>query len=279
MSKVRIIAELGINHNGKLETVEELIYTAKECGADLVKFQKRSLDRVYSKEELDKYRESPWGTTNRQQKEGLEFSKVDYDEIAKYCKRFDIGWFASPWDLESVEFLKQYNLPYNKIASAMLGHKDLLKAIAIQKKYTFISTGMHTLDEIQLAYNIFIDAGCPFELVYCNSQYPQPDNELNLRCIQTLKSRFECEVGYSSHSTGIMAPVLAAALGAISVEAHLTLDRAMYGSDQAASLEPHGFSKMVEYIRYTEQAFGDGEKVVYPGELPIKKKLARTKDF
>ena len=279
MERVKIIAECGINHNGSLDMAKQLIESAKMAGADLVKFQKRTLEKVYTAEELDKPRESPWGSTNRQQKMGLEFGTIEFDEIDRYCKELGIEWFASPWDLQSLRFLDKYNLKYNKVASALLGHTELLEAIASQKKYTFVSTGLHNLDEIQVAFNIFSDAGCPFELMHCNGQYPQPDNEINLKCIETLHKRFGCPVGFSSHTTGIMAPVLAVIMGATSVEAHITLDRAMYGSDQAASLEPHGFSKMVEYIRYAEKALGNGEKIIYPGELPIRKKLARNKDY
>ena len=279
MSQVTVIAEVGINANGNLLTALQLMDEAKKAGADLIKFQKRSLDKVYSKEELDKPRESPWGTTNRQQKEGLEFSKEAYDEINLHSKEIGLPFFASAWDLESQDFLRQYNLPFNKVASAMLSHTELLKMIASEKKRTFLSTGLHNLEEIQTAYNIFYDAGCPITLMHCNGTYPQSDSEINLKCMETLRNRFKCDVGFSSHTTGIMAPVLAVALGATVVEAHITLNRASYGSDQAASLEPHGFAKMVEYIRYAEQSLGNGQKIIYPSELPIRKKLARTKDY
>lgn len=280
MEKVKVIAEVGINHNGSLEYALELIDCAKEAGADAIKFQKRSVVRVYSQEDLDKPRESPWGTTNRAQKEGLEFSEAAYDEINSYCQSQQIDWFASAWDVDSQLFLRKYNLKYNKVASAMLCHEELLHAITEERKYTFISTGMSTLEEIWAAINIFEKYECPFELVHCNSEYPMSVEKANLKCIETLKREFGVsKVGYSSHSTGILPGVLAVVMGASSVEAHITLDRAMYGSDQSSSLEPSGFAKMVEYIRCAEQCIGDGVKVVTPEEEKIKAKLRRTKDY
>ena len=276
---VFVIAELGINHNGALLTALKLIDEAKKAGADAVKFQKRNLESTYTKEELDKTRESPWGNTNRQQKQGLEFSKEAYDEIARHCKDVGIQWSASPWDLPSVEFLKQYNLPFNKIASALMTHTDLVTEIAKQKKLTYISTGMSTIAEITRAINIFSVMNCPYELMHCTSTYPQSESETNLWAINKLHKLFHCNVGYSSHSTGIISPVMAAVLGATSIEAHLTLDRSMYGSDQSASLEPGGFAKMVEYIRHWDIIKGDGNKKVYPSEEPILKKLRRVKDY
>lgn len=279
MSKVFIIGEIGINHNGDIKLVKKLIKGAKKAGADAVKFQKRTLDKVYTKAELDKYRESPWGTTNRQQKEGLELSKHEYDVIDAYCKALDIEWFASPWDLESVKFLRQYDLKYNKVASALLTHTELLKEIASEKKYTFISTGMSTLDEIQHAYNIFYDAGCTFELMHCNSQYPMEDKDANLKCIETLANKFKRKVGYSGHEVGIIVSIAAVALGATSIERHITLGRAMYGSDQSASLELVGFNKMIKYIRGVECAMGDGVKRVSEEEENCKAKLRKTQDI
>jgi N-acetylneuraminate synthase len=279
MNKVLVIAEVGINANGNLLTALQLMDEAKKAGADLVKFQKRTIEKVYSKEELDKLRDSPWGATNRQQKQGLEFSKEAFDEINLHSKEIGLPWFASAWDLESQAFLKQYDLPYNKVASAMLGHIDFLKMVASEKKHTFISTGLHNLEEIQNAYNIFFDASCPITLLHCNGQYPAPVEETNLKCIETLRDRFKCDVGFSNHYVGVVAPVIAVALGATVVEAHITLDRSMYGSDQAASLEPAEFQKVVDYIRVVEKILGDGNKIIYPDELPIRKKLARTKDY
>ena len=279
MSKVTIIGEIGVNHNGDIEIAKQLIKVAKENGADIVKLQKRDINSTYSQAELDKYRESPWGKTNREQKQGLEFGEMHYDAIDEYCQQLGIDWMVSCWDLPSVEFMKQYNLKYNKVASALLTHKELITAIAKEKKHTFISTGMSTLEEIGQAITIFNNYGCKFTILHCNSQYPQPDHQSNLKCIQFLKEYFLCPVGYSCHSTGVVTPALAVMMGAVAIEKHLTLDRAMYGSDQAASLEPTGFGKMVEYIRLAEISIGDGYKVIYPGEETIKAKLRREKDY
>ncbi len=279
MEKVFVIAEVGINHNGDIEVAKKLIRAAKCTGADAVKFQKRSIDKVYTKAELDKYRESPWGTTNRQQKEGLEFGKEEYDIIDAYCKELKITWFASAWDLESVKFLKQYDLPYNKIASAMLTHFELLEAVAKEKKYTFISTGMSTMQEVAEAINIFIKNGCPYELMHCNSQYPMVDKDANLLCMKTLQEKFNCKVGYSGHEVGLITSVAAVAIGATSIERHITLNRALYGSDQAASVEVVGFDRLVDYIRVVESAFGDGVKTITEAEENCKAKLRKTEDI
>ncbi len=273
---VFIIAEIGINHNGDIEIAKKLIDGAMFAGANAVKFQKRTIEKVYSKEELDKYRESPWGTTNRELKVALEFGKKEYDEIDRYCKERGIDWFASAWDLESQEFLRQYNLKYNKIASAMVTHRKLLEMIAEEKKYTFISTGMCLMEKIAKAVKIFRDADCPFELMHCNSAYPMKDEDANLRVISVLQERFNCKVGYSGHEVGLITSCAAAALGATSIERHITLDRAMYGSDQPASVEVLGFYRLVRYIRTIEKALGDGKKVVTPEEEKVKKKLRKV---
>jgi N-acetylneuraminate synthase len=278
MSKPFIIAEVGINHNGNLDLARLLIKGAKDAGANAVKFQKRTIEKVYTKEELDKYRESPWGNSNREQKYGLELDKEEYIEIDKYCKSLDIPWFASAWDLESAEFLTHFDLIYNKIPSPLLTYTRLLYDIAQQGRYTFISTGMSTIEEIGTAINIFKECDCSFEIMHCNSSYPTKDEDLNLLCIQTLKKVFGCKVGYSGHSAGIMDGVLAACLGATSVEKHITIDRTLYGSDQAASLEVHGFKKMVEYINYCEAALSEGNKIVTAEEEKIKAKLRRHSD-
>ncbi len=271
-----IIAEVGINHNGDLEIAKKLIDAAKEVGADAVKFQKRTVDLVYTKEELDAPRESPWGTTNRDQKMGLEFGRKEYDEIDRYCREKGIEWFASPWDIESVKFLSVYNLKYTKVASALLTHQDLLTAMAKEKRYAFISTGMSTMEEIEGAVNIFKKYDCPFEIMHCNSTYPMTnDDEANLKVIETLKKHFNCKVGYSGHEVGLAVSYGAAALGISSLERHITLNRAMYGSDQVASVESSGFRMLVGVVRQIERAMGDGVKKVYATELPIKKKLRK----
>jgi N-acetylneuraminate synthase len=279
-----IIAEIGINHNGSVDTAKKLILAAKYAGANAVKFQKRTIDKVYTKEELDKYRESPWGTTNRQQKLGLELSKDNYDEINILCRDIKIDWFASPWDLDSVKFLEQYPLKYSKIPSALLVYDELLRAVARQHRYTFISTGMSTFEEIDNAIEIFEQEHCWYELMHCNSQYPVADENTNLRVIITLRDRYKnkpcCQgIGYSCHNTGITPAISAVAFGATSIEKHITLDRAMYGTDQAASVEPSGFYRLVDYIRCAERCFGDGIKKITIEEEKIKSKLRRTRDL
>ena len=270
---VFIIAEIGINHNGDMNICKKLIDLALESGCDAVKFQKRDIDSVYSKELLDSSRESPWGKTQRDQKMGLEFNKEDYKEIDKYCKEKNINWFASAWDLKSQSFLRDFNCKYNKIASAMLVNLELLKIVAEEKKHTFISTGLSTMQDIENAVKIFRDNNCPFELMHCVSTYPMKDSDANLKTILTLKEKFNCNVGYSGHEAGLTVSYAAVALGASSLERHITLDRAMYGSDQAASLAPPGLKKIVPEIRKIEKALGDGVKRVLEDELPIAKKL------
>lgn len=273
MKDTFVIAEIGINHNGSLEIAKQLIDWAAACGCDAVKFQKRTVEKVYSKEELDRYRESPWGTTNREQKMGLEFGKKEYDEIDEYCKKKKIEWFASAWDVDSQLFLASYQLKYNKIASAMLTNIELLEMVAKEGKHTFVSTGMSTLEEIDQAVAIFRKYHCPFELVHCNSTYPMKNEDANLEMIHTLRDRYNCDVGYSGHETGRIVSFAAAVMGATSIERHITLDKAMYGSDQAASLEVQEFVKLVKEIRTIPSIMGDGEKVLSEAELAVRKKL------
>jgi N-acetylneuraminate synthase len=268
-----IIAEIGINHNGDLGIAKQLIDVAADAGANAVKFQKRTIDLVYTKEMLDSPRESPWGKTQREQKEGLEFGADDYAEIDRYCKEKGLAWFASAWDIESQKFLRRFDLPYNKIASAMIVYEDLLKEVASEKKHTFISTGMSTAKEIDRAVEIFTGAGCPFELMHCVSTYPMNDSDANLSRIQTLRDRYKVNVGYSGHEVGLTVSIAAAALGVTSLERHITLDRAMYGSDQAASVEPDGFRRLVRAVRTTEKAMGDGAIDIQEKEVPIAVKL------
>ena len=271
---VFITAEIGINHNGDITIAKKLIDVAALAGCDAVKFQKRTIEKVYSKEILDSQRESPWGNTTRDQKMGLEFDKKEYDEIDRYCKNKNIVWYASSWDIGSQIFLRSYDLKYNKVPSAMLTNQELIKTIAEEKKHTFISTGMSTMDEIQKAVNLFREYDCPFELQHSNSTYPMKIEEANLRCIMTLRTAFNCDVGYSGHeSIGYLICVVAAALGATSIERHITLDRSMHGSDQAASLEPVGLQRLVSDIRGIDIIFGDGIKRVWPSEIPVMKKL------
>ena len=271
---VFITAEIGINHNGDIDIAKKLIKMSKECGCDAVKFQKRTIEKVYSKEALDALRVSPWGETNRDQKMGLEFNKKEYDEINSYCRDENIEWFASAWDIDSQIFLKNYDLKYNKIASAMLTHNELLDMVAKEKKYTFISTGMSTLEQVENAVKIFRDLECPFELMHTNSTYPMKLEEANLKCIETLHEKFDCKVGYSGHeSSSYLLCVTAVMLGATSIERHITLDRSMYGSDQSASLEKAGLERLVRDIRRLDLILGDGIKRVWDSEIPVMKKL------
>jgi len=268
------VAEIGINHNGDIELAKKLIDWAVLCGCDAVKFQKRTVDKVYSKEYLESYRESPWGTTQREQKEGLEFGKKEYDVINDYCKEKDIDWFASAWDVDSQLFLQQYNCPYNKIASAMLTNMELIEMIAKEGKKTFIATGMSTYEEIDTAVAVFKKHKCPFELMHCSSTYPMKNEDANLLMIPALRERYGVNnIGYSGHETGRIVSVAAVALGATSIERHITLDRAMYGSDQAASLEVDELQRLVKDIRCVESALGNGEKVLSVAEQETKKKL------
>tara|TARA_Y100000996_G_C22506481_1_gene636630 strand:+ start:593 stop:1426 length:834 start_codon:yes stop_codon:yes gene_type:complete len=270
---ITFVAEIGINHNGDMKICKKLIDLAAEAGCDAVKFQKRDLNTVYSEKFLDSFRESPWGKTQREQKMGLEFNKSEYEDIDKYCKVKKINWFASAWDLKSQTFLKQFNCKYNKIASAMLVNLDLLKMVSKEKKHTFISTGLSSIEDIEKAVKIFRENNCPFELMHCVSTYPMKVSDANLKTIVTLREKFKCKVGYSGHETGLTVSLAAAALGASSIERHITLDRAMYGSDQAASLSPPGLKKLVPEVRKIELALGDGVKRILDEEIPIAKKL------
>ncbi|MBU6176804.1 MAG: N-acetylneuraminate synthase family protein [Bacteroidetes bacterium] len=268
-----IIAEIGINHNGDMKICKKLIDVAVDAGCDAVKFQKRDIESVYTKEFLASYRESPWGDTQRAQKEGLEFGIEQYNEIADYCSKKNIDWFASAWDLKSQLFLRQFNLKYNKIASAMIVYKDLLKLVASEGRHTFISTGMSTYEEVQEAVDIFRKVNCPFELMHTVSTYPMKDEDANLKMINTLRERYKCNVGYSGHEAGLAISYAAAALGITSLERHITLDRSMYGSDQAASVEPSGLRQLVGAVRKIETAMGDGNKRIIDAEKPIALKL------
>ena len=256
-----IIAEIGINHNGSIEIAKKMIDFSVEAGADAVKFQKRDIETVYTKEVLDSPRESPWGKTQREQKLGLEFDEKDYKIIDEYCSKKNIKWFASAWDLKSLSFLTKFNLHFNKIASAMIVDEKLLDAVAKQKKYTFISTGMSSFKDIDQAVKIFRDNKCDFELMHCISAYPFEDSFANLNLIKILREKYNCKVGYSGHEKGGLAiSVAAVALGATSIERHITLDRTMYGSDQAASLTPDGFKSLVKAIRKVEKATKENGK-------------------
>ena len=268
-----LIAEIGINHNGDLRIAKELIEKAKVSGFDAVKFQKRDINTVYSEEVLSQSRESPFGTTQREQKEGLEFSKSDYDKIDQYCKEVGILWSASAWDNVSQEFLSNYDLNFNKVASAMATNREFLKLVAEQKKPTFVSTGMCTMEQIKNIVDIFLTENCPIVLMHTNSEYPSPEENLNLSMLNTLKNEFGVPVGYSGHEVSVSPSYAAVVLGAVAVERHITLDRSMYGSDQSASLEPIAFERLVSMIRKFELILGDGVKKITKGEEEIAKKL------
>lgn len=273
------VAEIGINHNGNTTICKELIDVAADAGCDAVKFQKRDINLVYTQEFLDSPRESPWGNTQRAQKEGLEFNKQQYEEIASYCESKGIEWFASAWDINSQAFLRHFDYRFNKIASAMIVHKELLQMVAEEGKHTFISTGMSTYQDIQQAVDIFRGAKCSFELMHTVSTYPMRDEDANLRLINTLRHRYQCNVGYSGHEVGLAVSCAAAAMGITSLERHITLDRAMYGSDQAASIEPSGLRQLVGAVRKIEKAMGDGEKRFIDAEVSIARKLREHLDL
>ena len=273
MKKIYVIAEIGINHNGDLNIAKKLIDIAKECGCDAVKFQKRTIDVVYPAAVLNTPRESPWGTTTRQQKEGLEFGSEQYEEIDRYCRQRNIEWFASAWDAESQHFLRRFNCAHNKVASAMITNLPFLKIVAEERRPTFLSTGMCDVITIDAAVEVFRTANCLLTLMHTVSTYPAKEDDLNLQCIETLRKRYNLPVGYSGHEISPIPSIIAAALGAVAVERHVTLDRAMYGSDQAASLELRGLEIMVKGIRTLEVALGTGEKVFGDAEKAVAKKL------
>jgi N-acetylneuraminate synthase len=269
-----IIAEIGINHNGDIDLTKRLISVAVAAGCDAVKFQKRTVEVVYTAEELAKPRENPFGTTNGDLKYGLEFDVEDYKEIDAFCKSVKIPWFVSPWDEGSVDFMEQFDTPVYKIASASLTDDNLLKHVRKTGKPIVASTGMSTYAEIDHAVSIL--GKKDLVLMHTTSTYPANYDELNLKAIPTMAEKYGVPIGYSGHETGIPTSVAAAVLGACMVERHITMDRAMWGSDQSASLEPNGISRLVRDIRLVEQSMGDGIKRVYEREVPIIKKLRRV---
>jgi N-acetylneuraminate synthase len=269
-----IIAEIGINHNGDIDLAKKLISLAVAAGCDAVKFQKRTISVVYTPEELAKPRENPFGPTNGDLKYGLEFEREEYEEIDAFCRSVKMPWFASPWDEASVDFVEKFNPPVHKIASASLTDDNLLRHVRRTGKPVILSTGMSTYSEIDHAVEVL--GKQDLILMHATSTYPANYDELNLRAIPTMAARYGTPIGYSGHETGIPTSVCAAALGACCVERHITMDRAMWGSDQAASLEPNGITRLVRDIRLWEQAKGDGVKRVYEREVPIIKKLRRV---
>ena len=274
--RVKIIAEAGQNHNGSLDLALKLIDAAVEAGADFVKFQKREPRISTPRDQWDKMRSTPWGEmTYIEYREHIELTKADYDFIDSYCKGVGIPWTASAWDLPSVDFLEQYDIPFHKVASAKLTDDELLRKMCTYYRDIILSTGMSTVYEITHATRILEDESkCRRVLLHCNSTYPCPNEDLNLRCILSMQAAYPgFEVGYSGHETGLPTTVAAVALGAEWIERHITLDRAMWGTDQAASVEPQGFKRLVQYIRATEVALGDGVKRVTEGEMEPRRRL------
>jgi len=272
-----IIGEIGINANGSLDIAKALIAMAKRCGCDAVKFQKRTIDLVYSADDQAAPRESPWGTTNGDQKRGLEFGRREYNKIDKFCHELGIDWFASAWDIPSLEFMAKYNCPYNKVASAMLTHTEFVRAVAADGRDTLISTGMDKTGVLSPVMGVFRDASTPFVLMHCIAKYPCPSTDLNLRRLHRLKE-LHPRIGYSGHEVGVATSLAAVVMGAKYVERHITLDRAMYGSDQSASLEEPGLRRLVQDIREFEQARGDGADTIAPGVPDVAKKLRYWKE-
>ncbi len=269
-----IIAEIGINHNGSLDIAKRLIDIATVAGCDAVKFQKRNPDVCVPEHQKHVMRDTPWGRmTYLQYKYRVEFGQSEYDEIDAYCRDKGIAWSASPWDMDSLKFLSQYDLPFIKMPSAMITNEDLMRGCARTGKKVIFSAGMSTLEETDQAVEWMRQEGAEFALLHCNSTYPAPIEDLNLKCIQTLRERYDCEVGYSGHEFRLGTTVASVYLGATILERHITLDRTMWGSDHLASVEPQGLIKLVKGVRELETALGDGVKVVTEGELPVRKKL------
>jgi len=264
---VYIIAEIGINHNGSLDIAKKLIDMAIDCGCDAVKFQKRNPDICVPEWKKNDKRDTPWGhITYLEYKKKIEFNSLEYDEIDAYCKEKNIDWFASAWDLESLEFLDKYNLKFQKVPSVLITNIKFLEELASRNKKTLISTGISTLKEIDRAVKIFQKYDCPHVINHCVSTYPTPPEELNIRVITTLKNRYKCEIGYSGHEVDLLPSILAVSLGAEYIERHITLDRAMFGTDQAASLEKRGLQILVRDIRSINKIMGSGEKNVNENE-------------
>ncbi|MFD1717028.1 N-acetylneuraminate synthase family protein [Georgenia deserti] len=271
---VYVIGEIGINHNGDVENAKKLIDVAAEAGAQAVKFQKRTPEISTPKDQRDKIRQTPWGEmTYLEYKYKVEFEEAEYSEIASYAKEQGMQWFASPWDVPSVEFLQKFDIPVYKVASASVTDHELLRAMKDTGKPVILSTGMSTLEQIDAAVDIL--GTDKLIILHSTSTYPLPPEEANLRAIHTLQERYGVPVGYSGHETGLQISIAAVALGAVAVERHITLDRAMWGSDQAASLEPKGIENLVRDIRILEQALGDGDKRVMPGEFSKLSSLRR----
>ena len=270
---IYIIAEIGINHNGSIEYAKKLIDMAVKSGCDAVKFQKRDLEIVYGEEILSQYRESPWGSTQREQKEALEFSVEEYKEIDRYCKENCIQWFASSWDKKSQLEMRQFKFPFNKVASAMSTNKPFVELVASEGIPTFVSTGMSEIKDIDWVVNTFEKYDCELMLMHTVSTYPSLEEDLNLKCIKTLKNKYNLPIGYSGHEVGVSPSIIAASMGAAAIERHITIDRAMYGSDQSASLELAGLRQLCDTLRKMPTILGSPIKKINQAEMEIADKL------
>jgi len=274
-NRVYVIAEIGINHNGEVELAKELMECAARAGCDAVKFQKRTPRISVPESQRLVPRETPWGTmTYLEYKERIEFEEPEYLEIDAHAQRLGLEWFASPWDVPSVEFLEGFDVSTHKVASACLTDLELLRAISETPRNVILSTGMSTIEEIDQAVEVL--GTSRLTLMHSTSTYPCPPNEANLRTIETLRLRYGVPVGYSGHETGLQISLAAVALGAVAIERHVTLDRSMWGTDQAASIEPHGLERLVRDIRVLELALGDGVKRIFPGEEEPRRRLRRV---
>jgi len=274
---VFITAEIGTNHKGDLNLAKQIIDVAVNAGCDAVKLQKKNVEKIYTKEFLDSPLESPWGSSQREMRLHRELSDNDFRDIDKYCKTKKIPWFVSCWDVGSQISMRKFKTKFNKVASAMITHPKLLETIAEERKYTFIATGMSSMNDISNAVKIFRKFDCEFELMHCHSAYPMPLEEANLKMIPFLRKKFKCDVGYSGHEPGATNVCIPAVmLGATSLERHVTLDRTWYGNDQSASLEPPGLYRLVRDVRQLDLILGDGQKKIWNSEIPNQKKLRQV---
>jgi N-acetylneuraminate synthase len=272
--EVRFIAEIGINHNGDVKIAKDLMVVAASSGCDAVKFQKRDINKVYTQDFLNSPRESRWGTTQRDQKLGLEFGKAEYDEIDRFAQELGISWSASAWDLSSLEFIESYNPQFHKVASAFATNREFLSEVAKLRRLTIVSTGMTTIEDCDEIVSIFKAEKCPLVLLHCVATYPANRDSLNLRVIQTLKNRYSSiPIGYSGHESSVSPSIVAASLGAVLIERHVTLDRSKVGSDQAASLEPAGLRNLVGALKWIPVELGNGKKQYEKGEKETATKL------
>ena len=274
LNKPILIAEIGINHNGSLRLAKKLIDLASKYKIDIVKFQKRDPEICVPEKQKHLFRETPWGSiTYLDYKKKIEFGRPEFDVIDNYCKKKNIKWFASAWDIKSQKFLRRYKSKFNKIASAMITNLDFLNVVAMEKKHTFISTGMCSMKDIEKAVRIFRKNNCKFTLMHCVSTYPAPEEKLNLNIINTLRQKFKCDVGYSGHESSVSPSLYAFFMGATVIERHITLDRSMWGTDQSASLSEEGIKNLTTLISKSEMILGDGKKIKTNDDKKIEKKF------